>query len=81
MKRIYTYTHKDKFGVLWRFEGARPISILADKVKADMEWPLEPPEPVELGGGGIRRNIVTNKNVTDKGSKKCQNVKRKPDSK
>jgi hypothetical protein len=25
------YTHKDKDGVLWRFEGGRPISIIADE--------------------------------------------------
>lgn len=28
-KRIYT--HKDKDGVLWRFEGGRPISQIADE--------------------------------------------------
>jgi hypothetical protein len=26
------YTHKDKDGVLWRFEGSRPISKLADDI-------------------------------------------------
>jgi hypothetical protein len=28
----HIYTHKDKDGVLWRFEGGRPISKLADEV-------------------------------------------------
>lgn len=28
----WIYTHKDKDGVLWRFEGARPISIIADEI-------------------------------------------------
>ena len=26
------YTHHDKTGMLWRFEGSRPVSILADIV-------------------------------------------------
>jgi len=26
------YTHKDGSGMMWRFEGGRPISALADKV-------------------------------------------------
>lgn len=26
------YTHKDKDGVLWRFEGGRPISEIADEI-------------------------------------------------
>jgi hypothetical protein len=32
----YTYTHKDKDGVLWRFEGGRPISELADEFADEM---------------------------------------------
>jgi hypothetical protein len=26
------YTHKDKDGVLWRFEGGRPVSKIADDI-------------------------------------------------
>jgi hypothetical protein len=29
------YTHKDKDGVLWRFENGRPISIIADEINEE----------------------------------------------
>lgn len=29
------YTHIDKDGVLWRFDGARPISIIADQINEE----------------------------------------------
>ena len=44
------YTHRDSAGMLWRFEGGRPVSKLADevmrKVNKDMKkdrtlWPRE----------------------------------------
>jgi hypothetical protein len=31
------YTHRDKDGMLWRFEGSRPISRLADEVMANVK--------------------------------------------
>lgn len=31
----HIYTHKDKDGVLWRFEGGRPISIIADEINEE----------------------------------------------
>lgn len=30
------YTHKDSEGMVWRFEGSRPISKLADEVMAEV---------------------------------------------
>ncbi len=44
----YTYTHKDKDGVLWRFEGSRPISEIADRVMADLGLLWELPSEEEL---------------------------------
>jgi len=32
MQKDQVYTHKDKQGILWRFEKGRPISEIADKV-------------------------------------------------
>lgn len=29
------YTHRDKEGMLWRFDGAHPVSLLADSVKRE----------------------------------------------
>jgi hypothetical protein len=31
----WIYTHKDKDGVLWRFENGCPVSILADEIKEE----------------------------------------------
>ena len=36
-KRRRIYTHIDEAGMLWRFEGSRPVSLLADKVMDEME--------------------------------------------
>jgi hypothetical protein len=33
----HIYTHKDKDGVLWRFEGGRPVSIIADEIMEEIE--------------------------------------------
>ncbi len=44
----HTYTHQDKDGVLWRFEGGRPISEIADRVMADMSLLRELPSEEEL---------------------------------
>jgi hypothetical protein len=32
----YQYTRRDATGMLWRFEGSRPVSALADQVMADV---------------------------------------------
>jgi len=37
MKSKHEYTHQDEAGLLWRFEGSRPISQLMDRVIADIE--------------------------------------------
>lgn len=39
------YTHKDKSGMLWRFEGMRPISALADAVMAQVDLDLSKGAP------------------------------------
>lgn len=31
----HIYTHRDKDGVLWRFENGRPISIIADEINEE----------------------------------------------
>lgn len=40
MRKSPKYTHRDKTGMLWRFEGSRPVSQLADKVMAQVERDL-----------------------------------------
>jgi hypothetical protein len=37
----HTYTHMDKHGMLWRFEGSRPISKLADEAMAEFGFDVK----------------------------------------
>jgi hypothetical protein len=36
------YTHRSKDGMMWRFEGSRPISALADFVMKDLQRAAKP---------------------------------------
>lgn len=39
------YTHTDNDGILWRFEGSRPISSLADSVMSQFERKTKKSKP------------------------------------
>ena len=46
MKMLPTYTHVDKDGIMWRMEGGRPVSQIADEVMAlcdEMGWGYDKP--------------------------------------
>jgi hypothetical protein len=43
------YTHRDSTGMLWRFEGSRPISQLADQVMQEVEEKMKKEEAKKKG--------------------------------
>lgn len=41
-KSEHTYTHRDESGMLWRWDGSRPVSKLADEVMDECGYNEEP---------------------------------------